>query len=576
MVKKSNHEVTPEAEKKDLKPAVRMVPLFSWQTLITIVIGLIVGIALAIGYWIVSPSLGMSETSGEGEVTTVEGGTVEGGKAPGLFGLLGMEHTGTYESRVKIQIVSPGSEYITVASLQQRGEYYAAKASSLPFFEFLSQELAEQIPGRTYTINELDNMIATRYDWNSQLPTILITVVGNTEQEAVLLAELVPQVFKDYLIVEESEKQRHEYQNTLAEIESVKAVLYTSEQELNTFTRKEILNDPDYIALSSRVEVLQRELDNRLLELGTLITMGDNIQREYEETMQKAESVGTALIEAEQKLREMDNQGDSNDVSYDVAYIMLNSKIAALESELERLMTGYVDNNSGSWIIGLAEMIVDGINSGTVYENRIKEVETTSEALAESRRELNNLETQMGRNSPSTLEYRLAQINVDILSSELSALQERLALLGTVSVTGENPVDMQSDITKIAAALSETKNELTILEEQLGYDRLAVDLDYQVAQEKVDNLNEKLEDLTSKLSSLVGEHIEASEITGYLIAGKPSIPFPLLPERPKASSTLMMGAIGGIVAAWVILNFRWIVKGMPTSSPSKPDEDEKE
>ena len=38
----------------------------------------------------------------------------------------------------------------------------------------------------------------------------------------------------------------------------------------------------------------------------------------------------------------------------------------------------------------------------------------------------------------------------------------------------------------------------------------------------------------------------------------------------------MMGAIVGIGGAWVVLNFRWIRKGMPSSSAARADEDEEE
>ena len=124
--------------------------------------------------------------------------------------------------------------------------------------------------------------------------------------------------------------------------------------------------------------------------------------------------------------------------------------------------------------------------------------------------------------------------------------------------------------------LAEARKGLAALENNLGYDRLAVDLEYQVAQEKVDNLSERMEGLTDRLSLLIGENVEKSEVTGYLVAAKPSMPYPLLPERPSAKNTLMMGAIAGIAIAWGLLNFKWISKGMPSSSQARTKEEDEE
>jgi hypothetical protein len=75
------------------------------------------------------------------------------------------------------------------------------------------------------------------------------------------------------------------------------------------------------------------------------------------------------------------------------------------------------------------------------------------------------------------------------------------------------------------------------------------------------------------LGSLVGNTTDSSEITGYLVAGKPIKPIPIIPERPGAMNTLMMGAIIGAIVSWILLNIRWIAKGMP-SSPSKKEEED--
>jgi hypothetical protein len=155
-------------------------------------------------------------------------------------------------------------------------------------------------------------------------------------------------------------------------------------------------------------------------------------------------------------------------------------------------------------------------------------------------------------------------------------LQERLALLAPARVIEEDPADTQSDINKIATALSQSRNELATLENQSGYDRLAMELDYKVAQEKVDNLNSRLRDLNEQLGSLIGGITKSQEIGDYLAVGSPSMPTPVLPERIRLRNLLMIGAILGISIAWAILNFRWITKGMPPTSTVSRNEDEEE
>jgi hypothetical protein len=90
---------------------------------------------------------------------------------------------------------------------------------------------------------------------------------------------------------------------------------------------------------------------------------------------------------------------------------------------------------------------------------------------------------------------------------------------------------------------------------------------------KDDNLNKQLATLTGQLSSLVGDSFNPASVTNYLVAGNPSMPLPVLPERMRARNALMMGAIVGVGGAWAILNRKWLAKTMSNSS-AKADEEE--
>jgi len=495
MVRNSDREVTSEAKRKEPKPVVSMVPLFSWRSIIVVAIGVIVGVGLGLCYWMISPSLNSPTQSDT---------TLESDGSTGSFGPL---TTGPWRSDVTIQVVNPGPH---------RAEYYVAKANSLPYLVFLSQELAKQEPRYRHTIDELSQMISTEYD-NLSLTRVYnfkTIVTTPTVEETTFLITHIPEVFKSYLIAEEINKRQEEYRDTLKAIETVKTAILEAEQKLSALTPQGIENDinnnPTKVALNSKIKALESELDRHAAELSVLIatrnvTEYKNIEQEkYQKTLQQVVTISAALAKAEQELQALELK--KRDISKDATAIMLNTKINALQAEINKLMTGWVDIKAdGRRInkIGLAELIANGDNSSSVYKDRLATVQRASTALAEA------------------------------------------------------------------------KKELAILENQASDARLAEDLDYQLAQTKVENLNKELASVNEKLDTLLISDIGISEvISDYFIVETPDIPMPVLPVR--LSTALMMGAIIGIAGAWVLLNYRWIAKGMPSSSTAKPDEDEEE
>lgn len=580
MVSENNeYEATSGIERKERKPLERMVPLLSKRSIIILVIGFVIGAVLGLGYWFISPSFATSATEGE---------------TGGLAATLGQPTSGPYECRVNIQIVNPSSSYMSMRELQNQGEYYAAKVNSLPFLKFLSQELDKQAPEYSHTIDELDQIMRIRYASNaldsrnpttsleSMTPTIEVKVTGTSVKEALFLAIFVPEAFKDYLIAEEINQQQLEYENTLKEIESIKTAIIEAQQELCDLgpqgAARDIQNNPSYVALSAIIEALELELDRQAADLSVLIASdrvdeyGSILEQKYQETLQKAKNISTTLSEVEQNLRTLEMQEAGNDnLINSTDYIILNAKIRALELEIDRLMTGDTETT------GLADMIASGITTGLTYKDTLEKVETASVALSEARKELAILESQSGSDSlVENLEYQLTRARVDDLSLELSVLRDRLTVLTREILEEEGQPDIQAAFEMTSAALSEARKELAILESQSGNGNSAENLEYQFIQAKIRNLNDKLADLTMKLSFLLGGNVQSAEITDHLIAGNPSMPTPVLPERIMVRSALMMGAIVGIGGAWAILNFRWIAKGMPRPSTPRRDEDEEE
>ena len=589
MVKKSDREVSSVVERKERKPVVTMVPLFSLRTMLIVAIGLIVGAGLGLGYWFMNPSLGFlgdqSESGGLRQYVAPPAPTTD---VP-------------WTSKVSIQVVNPGSSYMSMRDLQGQGEYYAAKANSLPFLEFLSQELDKQAPEYSHTTDELDQIMRVRYVSNvlnsrttainseSENPAIEMKVTSASAQEALFLAKFVPEAFQDYLIAEEINQQQQEYQDTLNRIEQVKMAIFEVDNEIAAFNPQVAASDdvnynPRYVELSARVEALELELNRQAAELAVLTAAGETgaeseIDQEYQNTLEEMESVREALVETEQELTNLALQRAANDISNDPYYLVLKANIESLEFELQQqtaklalLIAEYSTSQEDEDILaGIEE-----IHTKQEYKDILAGVERVSIVLGEAKNELSAMEAQASLDFAALdLDYQIAKAKVESLHGQLTDLTERL----NRSRSGEQYfVKSERAFERTSEALAEARNELSILEAQIcGPGGCSVeDLDYQIAQTKFENLNRELAGLTGKLSLLLGGNVKPAEITDCLVAGNPSMPTPVLPERMRARNALMMGAIVGIGGAWVSLNFRWIAKGMPRSSTPRRDEDEEE
>ena len=115
--------------------------------------------------------------------------------------------------------------------------------------------------------------------------------------------------------------------------------------------------------------------------------------------------------------------------------------------------------------------------------------------------------------------------------------------------------------------LKKAKDDLNSLLVQSGYNPDAEELELQIAQDKVKNLNSRLNDLTEELSNSVGT--SAPILTDYLVTGSPTAPTVVLPERTRARNVLMAGALFGAIIAWAALNYKWLMAQLSALFGSK-------
>ena len=303
------------------KSAPRMVPFLGKKSVIALIIGLAIGVGLGLGYWALSPKI--SELISNISLSSTN-----------------TEYDGPHESTVDIQIVNPGSSYMSIKDLQYLGEYYAATSNSYPFFEFLSQELSEQAPEYSKTTKQLQESIQIRYDWDSDLPTIEVKVTGDSDEEALYLAGFTPLAFQSFLIEEEIKEQEEEHQRILAEIDTIKAALLIAEEELSVLELERasylLSNDPDYITLNAQIAALETQLDVKSHELATFISAGDSGE-DYMITLAAVDRIVRALGEAKSQLTILEAQSNAGRLPEDLEYLTTKITVDQLNWELTTL-----------------------------------------------------------------------------------------------------------------------------------------------------------------------------------------------------------------------------------------------
>ncbi len=536
------------------QPSSSLVPIFSWRSILVILLGLVIGLGVGIGYWAFSPSAVVSDTTG---TETYGGGFLES------MGIGPAPPTEPWKSEVKVQVVNTSSSFSTMAQLASLGTYYAAKAKSLPFLQFLSTDLATNSPMYQHTVDELNTIITGSYDSTSEQPTIILQVTTPTAEEAIFLASRIPEVFKNFLIAEENQKQEQTRQTILVAIEDIKDAIIQAEQEVNILEGQGVSgieNDPDYIALDTRVKALETELLRQANILATMTYEGNSeqaIAQEYQKTLDEIKLVKTGILVAQQKVNKLAEQKAATDFVNQPEYITLTAEIAALEAQINIIMNGGTDIVTGLRTLGLAEMIADGVTSGAAYEDAKTKLDTASKALSEDKKQLAILVSQTSDEQLQvSLDIQLAQADLDSLNAKLTVLMQKLSDLASEDVA----TNTQENFEKTSAALAKARQQLAALQVNLVGSQLSQDLDYQNAQARVVTLNNELATLNNSLSATYVNTGGTVELIESLAVGTPSVPEVVYPQRVMARNALAIGAILGIVIAWGVLNRRWLKK----------------
>lgn len=326
MMKTNGRQMAGQKNAQKKRAPLTMVPLFSRRSITVLGIGLLVGAIVGVGYWYLSPSL----SSAFGDM----------GKG-GLTQAIGTPSAGPYQSTVTIQLVNPGSSYMPLNVLQQRAEYYAGKANSLPFREFLTRQLAELAPEYSHTMVELEKIVKISYNWKSLFPAMEIQATAPTSNETMFLVSVVPKVFENYLITEEKKVWQESQQSDVTELQRVTETLLQARKEMTALAlqvaQDDMNSDPQYVALSSQAEALKIQLDLKAQELAVLTSLGDTSST-YAETEVAVRRAGEALAKVRRELALLKAQANQAQLSSSLGYEIAKTRVDNLNTRLASLM----------------------------------------------------------------------------------------------------------------------------------------------------------------------------------------------------------------------------------------------
>jgi hypothetical protein len=210
-------------------------PVLSWRSIRGMAIGMVVGVVLGVGYY--------------------------------NAGLYVFPAGKLWTSDVQMQVRYPDfSTYVDPSAIQNTMQYYVLETRSPAFMEFLSQRIAQEQPLYAHTAGELGKMLTLTYNnlSGATVTNYFITVTSSSADETSFLSARIPDVFRDYLVSREANRQQQEMDSTMKAIRTTEAALVDAQRQLAekaAALASSLEHSPDYVLLKAKVETLKAKLD---------------------------------------------------------------------------------------------------------------------------------------------------------------------------------------------------------------------------------------------------------------------------------------------------------------------------
>jgi len=290
---------------------IRVVPLLRRRSVIILTIGLILGIAVGIGYWVASPI----------NVRLVMGWPPIVSK-PVL-----------HETVTTLGLVTSGDASLSSDRLKTEVDQCMTILNSFPFLNFLSKQLGEQAPQYAEKAEDLDKIVTVTYLTQSQgRPKIQLKVTCKDAQEAIYITDFVPQAFQQYLY--------YQYSSVVQQMTTLKEEILQYRQELGNITQqlagKDVNNNPAYITAKAEAEALEIELGDATRSLASLTgSSGSTVT--YSQTLQKIDNLSEALAAARYQIAVLQSESDNEQLDLKRQFEVTSNEVDSLEEQLSAL-----------------------------------------------------------------------------------------------------------------------------------------------------------------------------------------------------------------------------------------------
>lgn len=206
------------------------------------------------------------------------------------------------------------------------------------------------------------------------------------------------------------------------------------------------------------------------------------------------------------------------------------------------------------------------------YQSKLNEIETTKTDLLEAESKLSQI-IEQGESFDLTTDpqYIALDAKIESLQRELTNAADRMAVLIAEGDIGPDYTNARQAVERASEALGGARQEVTRLKAQAAVTYFEQRSAYTEANASVERLSKRLNDLIAGLSSSPTDSPEMKGGVDFRIAGEASTPALVPPERIRGRNALMMGGLLGMGVAWVVLNRKWLSKGLSSFSTEKKE-----
>ena len=391
-----------------------------------------------------------------------------------------------YQSVVNIQMIAKASipSNLVLKTLQRQGEYYTAKILSVPFLEWLNVRIQDEAPRYSHTAKEMAQMLEIKYDYKSQTPSVQLKVNSTDQEEAAFLADFIPHAFRSYILAENIEIDMAEYQLNLKELGKIRTSMAKAKKESTDLRLKLYTSNPtlssSYVATEAKAIALQSKVNELAAKLAALFVQESEAEQ-YNDTVARMGKATETLVKSRKELAAMKAQ--TNAKVADLNILNSEAKVNSLNLKVNELLTK------------LTALTIEP-SEKEIYDETVAQLKRTSSSLVQSKKDL-AASRALTETKMLDLNIPTAEIKVSALERRMNELSSKLVVLITEAPNQEEYDETVAQMNRTTEALNKALKELAALQTQAGairLDPIATD-----GEARVNALERKVNELADRL-----------------------------------------------------------------------------